>query len=152
MPANDPNCFIPGFDGRKTEPRPAFSSQLRRNQSSPSRLSACRKAFGMKAHIKIAVGLAALGLVVACSNADNDNPRDIADAAGEPVGEIGVLTDVPSAGVASQSDVVNGSVATEAPGTAAASGPDGRTPPSRSTTNPSPPASTSSPNPSGQSH
>ena len=106
----------------------------------------------MKARIKIAVGLAALGLVVACSNADNDNPRDIADAAGEPVGEIGVLTDVPSAGVASQSDVVNGSVATEAPGTAAASGPDGRTPPSRSTTNPSPPASTSSPNPSGQSH
>ena len=107
----------------------------------------------MKARIKIAVGLAALGLVVACSNADDDNPRGTADTAGEPVGEVGVLTDVPSAGVASQSDVVNGSVATEAPGTAAASGPDaGRITPSRSTTNPSPPASTSSSNPSGQSH
>ena len=100
----------------------------------------------MKTYIKIAAGLAVLGLLAAACSRDADRrAREASGAEGEPVGEAGTLTDVPTGPTASSySETVNGAVATEAPGSPALQG-SGTTTPSRSTTNPSPPAATSSP-------
>jgi len=101
----------------------------------------------MKTYIKIAAGLAVLGLLAAACSRDADRrAREATGAEGEPVGEVGTLTDVPTGPgtTASSSEAVNGAVATEAPGSAAL--PDsGATTPSQATSNPSPPAATSSP-------
>ncbi len=101
----------------------------------------------MKTYIKIAAGLTVLGLLAAACSRDADRrAREASGAEGEPVGEVGTLTDVPAGpGTSgSSSEAVNGAVATEAPGSPALQG-SGTTTPSRSTTNPSPPAATSSP-------
>lgn len=142
------------FRNRRPGPEPLKTAQTGKRLSQPLfRFAFCRffqKEFDVKTPINIAAGTAVLGLLVACSNANNDNPRDVANAAGEPVGEVGVLTDVPTGqGASPRSDVVNGAVATEAPGASSSANPDARrTTPSLSATNPSPPASTSSPDPS----
>lgn len=101
----------------------------------------------MKTYIKIAAGLAVLGLLAAACSRDADRrAREATEAEGEPVGEVGTLTDVPTGPgtSASSSETVNGAVATEAPGSPALQG-SGTTTPSQTTSNPSPPAATSSP-------
>lgn len=105
-----------------------------------------KRELDMKTYIKIAAGLAVLGLLAAACSRDADRrAREASGAEGEPVGEVGTLTDVPTGPgtSASSSEAVNGAVATEAPGAPALQG--SGTTPSRSTTNPSPPAATSSP-------
>jgi len=105
-----------------------------------------KRELDMKTYIKIAAGLAVLGLLAAACSRDADRrAREASGAEGEPVGEVGTLTDVPTGPAASSSsETVNGAVATEAPGYPALQG-SGTTTPSRSTSNPSPPAATSSP-------
>ncbi|GEM_PF-2838099 len=105
----------------------------------------------MKTYIKIAAGLAVLGLLAAACSRDADRQaREASGAEGEPVGEVGTLTDVPTGPgtAASSSEAVNGAVATEAPDSPVLQG-SGTTTPSPSTTNPSSPAATSMP-PSAQ--
>lgn len=98
----------------------------------------------MKTVIKIAVGVAVLGLLVAACSRDGRRAHEGVGADEEPAGEVGTLTDVPAGpGASSSAEAVNGAVATEAPGAAARRG-SGEAPPSRSATNPSPPAATSS--------
>lgn len=100
----------------------------------------------MKTYIKIAAGLAVLGLLAAACSRDADRrAREASGAEGEPVGEVGTLTDVPTKSAASSSsETVNGAIATEAPGSPALQE-SGTTTPSQTTSNPSPPAATSSP-------
>lgn len=104
----------------------------------------------MKVYVRIATGVAVLGLLAAACSRDGRRAPGAAAADREPAGEVGTLTDVPPGpGGSSPAEAVNGAVATEAPGAAARQG-SGETPPSSSATNPSPPAATSSP-PSGTS-
>jgi len=49
----------------------------------------------MKTHPKIAAAFASLGLLSACGDQNDAQPRDATDA-GEPVGQVGTLTDVPT--------------------------------------------------------
>lgn len=110
-------------------------------------LSGVEREFDMKTYIKIAAGLAVLGLLAAACSRDADRQaREASGAEGEPVGEVGTLTDVPTGpGTASSSsEAVNGAVAPEAPDSPLLQG-SGTTTLSRSTTNPSSPAATSTP-------
>jgi hypothetical protein len=100
----------------------------------------------MKTYMKIAASLAVLGLLAAAFSRDTDKRSQKASGAdGEPVGEVGTLTDVPTGPEASSSgEAVNGEAATLASGSPALQA-SGETTPSQSATNPSPPAATSSP-------
>ena len=49
----------------------------------------------MKTIIKVTCAVAALGVLVSCSRNDGD-PRSAEDTGGEPAGEVGTLTDVPT--------------------------------------------------------
>jgi len=49
----------------------------------------------MKTIIKITCAVAVLGALVACSR-NEGNPRSAEDTGGEPAGEVGTLTDVPT--------------------------------------------------------
>lgn len=85
--ASDRSAAIPGLpDGSEMRPtqRPARSTVLLSDRE-----------LAMKTIIKGACAVAALGLLVSCSRNDG-NPRSAEDTGGEPAGEVGTLTDVPT--------------------------------------------------------
>lgn len=64
----------------------------------------------MNIQSKIAASIAAVSLLSACGNGDNEQPRDAADTTGEPAGQVGTLTDVPTNdGAAMQGNTASGS-------------------------------------------